>query len=273
VLVVDASLVPALGYFGEVLATGAQARGLAGLVIDGCVRDIGALERLSFPVFARGAALTGTSKIGGGAIGGPTWVGGVEVRAGDWIVGDVDGAVRVPSAAVDSVIAAGRAREAKERSMLDALRAGSTTIDLLGLDLTPLSATDNSAGSVTGVISTAGAPVPSGGYNQARWAGDFCYLAGVGPYDPVTRAIVGDDIATQTAQALANCAVTLAAAGLNWSNVISTSVFLADLDRDWRTFDEVYSMTLPRPYPTRAMVGAALKNILVELVMVAHAAP
>ena len=99
----------------------------------------------------------------------------------------------------------------------------------------------------------------------------MCYLAGVGPYDPTTRAIVGDTIATQTEQALANWAATLAAAGLNSSNVISTGVFLADLDRDWRRFDEVYSR-LVQAVPGSSHGRSALKNILVELVMVAHAA-
>lgn len=54
VLVVDVGDVPDRGYWGEVLTTAAQARGLAGLVIDGCVRDVAALERLAFPVFSRG---------------------------------------------------------------------------------------------------------------------------------------------------------------------------------------------------------------------------
>jgi 2-iminobutanoate/2-iminopropanoate deaminase len=96
------------------------------------------------------------------------------------------------------------------------------------------------------------------------------FLSGVGPYDPVTRDIVGTDIAAQTEQAMANAGATLAAGGLSFSSVVSCTVFLAELNRDWRAFDEVYSSFFTPPYPARAMVGAALKGILVEIVMVAE---
>src|SRR4051812_43216023 len=69
-----------LGWWGEVLTTGAQARGLEGLVIDACVRDVDALERLQFPVFSIGIALPGAQKKGPGRIGIDATVGGVRVR-------------------------------------------------------------------------------------------------------------------------------------------------------------------------------------------------
>ncbi len=97
VLVVDVGSVSDRGYWGEVLTTGAQARGLAGLVIDGGVRDVGALEALGFPVFSATIALPGATKLARGAVGAPTTVAGVPVSAGDWVVGDVDGVVVVPS--------------------------------------------------------------------------------------------------------------------------------------------------------------------------------
>lgn len=272
VLVVDVGSTYELGYFGEVLATGAQARGLTGLVIDGCVRDLARLEKLGFPVFAHGTALPGASKSGPGSIGTEARVGGVQVGAGDWIVGDVDGVVVVPQVSIDEVLKAARGREAREETMFDELRHGSTTVDLLGLDIA--SVHDDVAHLHTGragAVYTASAPVPSGGYAQARWAGDTLYLAGVGPYDPVSRTVVGADIAAQTAQTLSNAQATLKAAGLDFADVISTTAFLADLDRDWRGFDEAYSRALSDPYPARATVGAQLKGILVELVMVARA--
>ena len=61
------------------------------------------------------------------------------------------------------------------------------------------------------------------------------------------------------------------AAGLDLTDVVSMGAFLSHLDRDWREFDAAYSRAVPAPYPARAMVGATLKGILVELVMVAHA--
>jgi 4-hydroxy-4-methyl-2-oxoglutarate aldolase len=61
-------------------------------------------------------------------------VGDVDVHAGDWLVGDVDGVTVVPAGQVGAVLEAGRAREAKEAGVFDALRAGATTLELLALD-------------------------------------------------------------------------------------------------------------------------------------------
>jgi 4-hydroxy-4-methyl-2-oxoglutarate aldolase len=122
------------GFWGEVLTTGAQARGIVGLVIDGGVRDVDALERLDFPVFSTGIVLRGATKEHTGSIGVKAVVGDVEVRAGDVVVADRDGVVIVPGAQLDAVVAAGRAREQKEADMFDALRSGSTTVGLLDLD-------------------------------------------------------------------------------------------------------------------------------------------
>src|SRR3954468_636965 len=79
VLVVDASHQPERGYWGEVLTTAAETRGLVGLVIDGCVRDSAALHAHGFPVFSAGLALRGASKVLGGEVGSPVTVAGVEV--------------------------------------------------------------------------------------------------------------------------------------------------------------------------------------------------
>jgi 4-hydroxy-4-methyl-2-oxoglutarate aldolase len=122
------------GYWGEVLTTGAEARGIRGLVIDGCVRDGDALAAHRFPVFATGLALTGASKERPGAVGQPVTVGDVVVEPGDWIVADVDGVVVVPGAALDDVLTAGRTRADKESALFEALRAGSTTVEQFGLD-------------------------------------------------------------------------------------------------------------------------------------------
>ncbi len=140
-LVVSVGDVPELGYWGEVLTTAAQARGIAGLVIDGGVRDIAALERLGFPVFSATIALRGATKMREGTVGGPALVGDVDVELGDWIVGDADGVTVVPGALLDDVLAAGRARAQKESRMFEQLRAGSTTVELLELDTSPVTVT------------------------------------------------------------------------------------------------------------------------------------
>jgi 4-hydroxy-4-methyl-2-oxoglutarate aldolase len=134
-LVVDVGEHSDFGYWGEVLTTGAQARGLAGLVIDGGVRDIAAIERRGFPVFASRIALRGATKDQPGAVGIPIRCGGASVVSGDWIVGDADGVVVVPGDAITEVLEAAAERERREAVVFEELASGATTtIELLGLD-------------------------------------------------------------------------------------------------------------------------------------------
>ena len=138
VLVVDVGADPARGYWGEVLTTGAEARGIRGLVIDGGVRDVDALEAHNFPVFSAMIALRGATKQNPGQVGGRAQVGDVDVNPGDWIVGDVDGVVVIPRAQLDDVLASGNARAEKEQKFFTELKAGRTTLDLLALDSSPI---------------------------------------------------------------------------------------------------------------------------------------
>lgn len=134
VLVVDVGSVAGRGYWGEVLTTAAEAAGLAGLVIDGCVRDVDALAAHGFAVFSTGIALPGATKKFPGSVGEPIRVGGVTVGTGDWVVGDADGVVVIEAGRLDAVLDAGRARAAKEEGFFTALRGGQTTVELLDLD-------------------------------------------------------------------------------------------------------------------------------------------
>ncbi|MDA8356363.1 MAG: RraA family protein [Actinomycetota bacterium] len=134
ILVVDVGPIARRGYWGEVLTTGAEARGISGLVIDGGVRDTAALEAHRFAVFATTVALPGATKVLPGATGGTVRVGGVPVSAGDWIVGDGDGVVVVALHRLEQVVAAARERASKEERMFGELRDGRTTVELLGLD-------------------------------------------------------------------------------------------------------------------------------------------
>lgn len=134
-LVVDVGDRADFGYWGEVLTTAAQGRGLAGLVIDGGVRDILAIETRAFPVFAATIALRGATKDRPGAVGVPVECGGATVAPGDWVVGDADGVAVVPGDGLDAAIEAAAARMRKEAVMFEQLASGTTTtIDLLGLD-------------------------------------------------------------------------------------------------------------------------------------------
>ena len=132
VLVVDAQGAPA-GHWGEILAVAAHTRGLRGLVIDGAVRDIDALARRRFPVFARGISPRGTGKRHPGRLGEPVTAGGVRVSRGDIVVGDSDGVVVVPAAHALCAIERARAREAHERELIAKLEAGATTLELYDL--------------------------------------------------------------------------------------------------------------------------------------------
>jgi 4-hydroxy-4-methyl-2-oxoglutarate aldolase len=131
-----------LGYWGEVLTTAAQSRGIAGLVIDGGVRDIAALEAHAFPVFSTTIALRGATKNRPGSVAHTVRVGDITVEPGDWVVGDADGVVVVPVATTAAVIEAGRARAEKEGGFFRELRAGATTLELLGLDDTLIEGAD-----------------------------------------------------------------------------------------------------------------------------------
>jgi 4-hydroxy-4-methyl-2-oxoglutarate aldolase len=104
------------------------------LVIDGGVRDVGALERLRFPVFSSTIALPGATKLARGSVGTTTSVAGVPVTVGDWVVADVDGVVVVPGATLEATVSAGHRRAEAETAYFAALRQGATTVELLGLD-------------------------------------------------------------------------------------------------------------------------------------------
>jgi reactive intermediate/imine deaminase len=118
-------------------------------------------------------------------------------------------------------------------------------------------------------ISVTDAPVASGNYSQAIAAGGMLFVAGNGPYDPATRRVVGDTVEEQTERTMRNISAILHGAGLDWSHVVTTTAYLEHLQRDWAGFDRVYGSFLTPPYPARTTIGAALKNILVEISVIA----
>lgn len=131
VIVVDGRQV-LCGYWGEVLAVAAQAKGVAGLIMDGGVRDIREQEELGFPVFARGVGVTRTGKNFKGLVNVPVEIGGVLVNPGDAVIADADGIMVLPPAAVEATLKASQERIDKEAAFMERLRAGETTVDLYG---------------------------------------------------------------------------------------------------------------------------------------------
>ncbi|OLL31628.1 methyltransferase [Burkholderia sp. SRS-W-2-2016] len=118
VLVIDGAGDVSQALMGEIMATYAESLGVQGLVIDGAIRDSGALSQRDFPVYARGVTHRGPYKNGPGEINVPVTVGGMVVHPGDIIVGDEDGLLAISPADVDAVIEGARRQQAKEAAAL-----------------------------------------------------------------------------------------------------------------------------------------------------------
>lgn len=133
VLVVDAKAFIEAGPWGDVLTQQALHIGLAGLVINGAVRDAASIVAMGFPVFCRGICIKGTGKNQPGRINVPVHMGDALVHPGDILVGDQDGLVIVHPAEAEETLMQARAREEKEASFRESIKQGATTVDLLGL--------------------------------------------------------------------------------------------------------------------------------------------
>jgi 2-iminobutanoate/2-iminopropanoate deaminase len=118
---------------------------------------------------------------------------------------------------------------------------------------------------------TSAAPKPVGAYSQGLVAGPYVYTAGMGPLDPRTGAVLGDDVATQTELVLDHLEAILGEAGVGLDDVVKVTVHLQDLHRDFAEFDRVYRSRFSEPFPVRTTVGSTLAGILVEIDVVALA--
>ncbi len=112
-------------------------------------------------------------------------------------------------------------------------------------------------------------PAPAGAYSPAVRAGDFVFVSGQIPKDPATGQLAGTDVESQTRQVVRNVERALASAGAALSDVVSVTVYLADIG-DWGKFNTVYKEIMTQPYPTRTALGADLRDILVEMSAIAY---
>jgi 4-hydroxy-4-methyl-2-oxoglutarate aldolase len=107
-----------LAVLGELFATEARRRGLAGVVIDGYCRDVAGLRRVGLPVFARGTIPASGSTASRTALREPVRVGGIDVQPGDIVFADDDGVVIAPASRIEAALETGEAIGRAERAIL-----------------------------------------------------------------------------------------------------------------------------------------------------------
>jgi len=130
------------------------------------------------------------------------------------------------------------------------------------------------------VIRASSAPKPVGTYPHARRVGDLLFLSGIGPRDPATNAIPGNeyfadgrvrsyDITTQTQAVFANVRAVLEASGACWEDLVDVTVYLTDMARDFKAYNAVWAEYFPdidtAPCRTTLGITALPTPIAIEL--------
>jgi 2-iminobutanoate/2-iminopropanoate deaminase len=120
------------------------------------------------------------------------------------------------------------------------------------------------------VINTNNAPAPIGPYSQAISAGNFVFVSGQIPLDPSTGEIVLENVKAETKQVMENIRAVLLEAGLNFNNIVKTSIFLTDM-QTFAQVNEVYGTYFTDQFPARetVQVAALPKNVNVEISVIA----
>lgn len=120
-------------------------------------------------------------------------------------------------------------------------------------------------------VEVEGTPAPAGAYSRAIRAGEWIFVSGQVPRDFASGELLGEDVESQTWGVLGNLRRVLEAAGADMRDVVSVTVYLADME-EWQAFNRVYREAFEAPFPTRTTVGAQLNGVLVEISAVARVA-
>jgi regulator of RNase E activity RraA len=135
VLVIDGKADLTSALMGTIMMTACKQLGIAGVVVDGAVRDTLEIDEMDFPVFAAGFNPNGPTKNCPGRIGHPVTVGGVTVHPGDFIIGDADGVVVVEREKIESLLPAAEKKVADESARIAAIKRGDTAAKWLAAAL------------------------------------------------------------------------------------------------------------------------------------------
>ena len=135
VLIVQTGGARDCAYWGDMMTIAAQKRGIAGIVIQGGVRDVQRILELGFPVFCTISFMRGPTRdpASQGSIGTPVRIGDVVVSRGDLVFGDADGVILLPADEAPRMVAEAEQRELKEKLILERLRSGETTLDIFSI--------------------------------------------------------------------------------------------------------------------------------------------
>ncbi len=133
VLVLTSTEPAPVALVGELLATQAQRQGVAGVLVDGAIRDLDELAELGLPIWTRHVRAQGATKGQVGKLDVPVVVGRVEIRPGDLVVLDGDGALALPAERLDEVLPLAVERTERETAMRRRYQDGELSYDLQGL--------------------------------------------------------------------------------------------------------------------------------------------
>jgi len=121
------------------------------------------------------------------------------------------------------------------------------------------------------IVKTDNAPAPIGPYNQAVWAGNLLFVSGQVAIDPPTGNLVMDDIETETHQVMKNIKAILTEAGVDFSHIVKTSIFLSDMG-NFAKVNAVYGSYFTDNFPARETVQVSVlpKNVNIEISVTAY---